>query len=118
MTAPAVDHQTLAFIGTQAHFRWLNGIAKWILPLNLIDAMLTLWWIRTGVAEEGNLFIFELAHGDAVVFMLAKLMLVSLGIIFLWKNRQRPAAVISIFAGFLAYYLVLLHHLTHVGALL
>ncbi len=111
-----MEHAGAAVIGTPRHFRWLQGIVKWIIPLNLLDAIFTLVWIQTGRAVEANTFLRDLAHGDALLFMLAKLSLVSLGVIFLWKNRHRPLAVVAIFAGFLAYYVVLLHHLRYVSS--
>jgi hypothetical protein len=100
-------------IGTSEHFRWLQGIIKWILVLNLLDGVLTLVWVQYFYAEEFNVMLRDLAHGDLVLFMVVKLTLVSLGALFLWRNREHPLAVVSIFLAFLAYYLVLLYHLQY-----
>ena len=35
----------------------------------------------------------DLAHGNPLLFMLAKLALVGLGTLFLWRNRSSPLAV-------------------------
>ena len=37
-------------IGTAEHYRWLEGIVKCVLVLNLVDAILTLLWVRLGLA--------------------------------------------------------------------
>lgn len=98
-------------IGTPEHFRWLEGIVRSVIVLNLLDAIFTIAWIQAELAEEGNAFMRDLAHGDALTFMLAKLTVVSLGLYLLWRRRSRPLAVVSVFAAFLVYYLVFLYHL-------
>jgi hypothetical protein len=105
-------------VGTSEHFRWLHGIVKAVLVLNLIDALLTLVWVRSGLAHEANPLIEQLVNEHAVAFVLVKLGLVSLGSWLLWHRRERPAAVIAIVAAFLAYYLVLLYHIQYAGGLL
>jgi hypothetical protein len=54
-----------------------------------------------------------LAHNDMVMFMLVKLAVVSLGTLFLWRNRNHPLAIVAIFLGFSAYYLVILYHIQY-----
>jgi len=98
-------------VGTPEHFRWLQNIVKAVLILNLLDAVFTLVWLQFGLAEEANAFIRDLAHTNALGFVLAKISLVSLGSLLLWRYRARPLAVVAIFAAFLVYYLILLQHL-------
>jgi hypothetical protein len=105
-------------IGTPEHFRWLEGIVRSVIVLNLLDAVFTLAWIQADLAEEGNAFIRDLAHGNALTFMLAKLSVVSLGVYLLWRRRSRPLAVVSVFVAFLLYYLVFLYHLEFSSILL
>ena len=105
-------------IGTPEHFRWLEGIVRSVIVLNLLDAVFTLAWIQADLAEEGNAFMRDLAHGDALTFMAAKLTVVSLGLYLLWRRRSRPLAVVSVFAAFLLYYLVFLYHLEFSSILL
>jgi hypothetical protein len=105
-------------IGTSEHFRWLQGIIKWILVLNLLDGVLTLVWVQYFYAEEFNVMLRDLAHGDLVLFMVVKLTLVSLGSLFLWRNRNHPFAVVAIFLAFFVYYLVLLYHLQYITQVL
>lgn len=110
---PAVIELIPLSIGTPQHFGWLQGIVKSVVVLNLLDAVFTLWWVRLGLAEEANALLRDLVSERPVMFMLVKLVLVSLGAIFLWLRRRQAFAVIAIFAVFFIYYLVLLHHLRH-----
>jgi hypothetical protein len=100
-------------IGAPEHFEWLHGIAKWLLVLNLLDGIFTLLWVEHYGARELNVLMSDLVHGSPLLFMLAKLTLVSLGTLFLWRHRTNALAVISIFVAFFSYYLVLLHHLQY-----
>ena len=100
-------------IGTGEHFQWLYGIAKWILVLNLFDGVFTLIWVEYFHAQEWNVMMADLVHSSALAFMMVKLTLVSLGTLFLWRNRSNPLAVVCLFVAFFSYYLVLLVHLEY-----
>ena len=100
-------------IGTRLHFQWLNSIAKWILVLNLIDGVFTLVWVEYFQAREQNILMSDLVYGSGLLFMAVKLTLVSLGTLFLWRNRSNALAVTSLFIAFFSYYLVLLVHLRY-----
>jgi hypothetical protein len=104
-------------VGTAEHFRWLRGIVKAVLVLNLLDALFTLVWVRSGLAREANPLIDWLVEGHAVGFVSVKLALVGLGSLLLWRRRERPAAAIAIVAAFLTYYLILLYHLQYASGL-
>ena len=88
-------------------------MAKWLLVLNLLDGIFTLIWIEHFGAEELNFMMRDLAHGSPVLFMMAKLTLVGLGTLFLWRQRDNPLAVISLVVAFFSYYLVFLFHLQY-----
>jgi hypothetical protein len=90
---------------------------KTLLVLNLIDAVLTLFWVRAGLAREANSLLRDLVNDHAVTFVVVKLGLVSLGSWFLWSRRNHAIAVVSIFISFLAYYLILLYHLQYTSLL-
>ena len=105
-------------VGTTEHFCWLQGIVNAVLVLNLLDALFTLVWVRSGLAREANPLIDQLVNEHAVGFVLVKLGLVGLGSWLLWHRRERPAAVIAIVAAFLAYYLVLLYHIQYASGLI
>ena len=100
-------------VGTPRQFRWLSGIVKTVLVLNLLDALFTLLWVRAGLAEEANSLMRQLVHEHAIGFVAVKLGLVSLGSLLLWQRRHHASAVIAIFVAFLAYYAVLLHHIRY-----
>lgn len=100
-------------IGTGRHFEWLYGIAKWILVLNLLDGVFTLVWVEYFQARELNVMMRDLVYSSGLSFMLVKLTLVSLGTLFLWRNRSNALAVVSIFLAFFCYYWVLLVHLEY-----
>jgi hypothetical protein len=106
-----------ARIGTEQHYRWLEGVVKSVLVLNLIDALLTLLWVRAGLAEEANTLLDELVNDHAVEFVVVKLALVGMGSWLLWNRRQSAMAVVAIFAVFLVYYAILLHHVEYMSAL-
>jgi hypothetical protein len=100
-------------IGTPQHFGWLRGIIMAVLIFNLLDAVLTLIWVRAGLASEANALLRDLVNDHAVLFVVVKLGLVSLGSWFLWNRREHASAVIAIFVAFLAYYFILLYHLQY-----
>lgn len=117
MAEPLVPDGAARSIGTPEHFRWLHGIVKAVLVLNLLDAVFTLLWVRAGLAREANPMIDRLVEQHALGFIGVKLALVGLGSWLLWSRRDRPAAVIAIFIAFLTYYLVLLYHLQYAATL-
>ncbi len=98
-------------IGTDQQYRWLDGIVRAVVLLNLADALFTLWWIHAGLAVEANALMRDLVDHGALPFVLAKIALVSLGATFLWLRRTHALAVVAIFGTFLVYYLVLLYHI-------
>jgi uncharacterized membrane protein len=105
-------------VGTAEQFRWLSHITKWVLVLNLLDGVFTLVWVEHFGAREMNVMMSDLVHTNGLLFMLVKLALVSLGTLFLWRNRSNPLAVASLFLAFFCYYLVLLFHLQYTSAVI
>ncbi len=88
-------------IGTPEQFRWLLGIVKAVIALNLLDAMVTLVWINAGLAREANPLLAEIVRNHPVGFAVVKLGLVAGGSLLLWRYRSRPLAVVGIFVAFL-----------------
>ena len=51
--------------------------------------LFTLHWVNSGLAEEANPLLSEIAHSHPISFMSVKLGLVSLGSWLLWSHRHR-----------------------------
>jgi hypothetical protein len=71
-----------------------------VLVINLIDAVLTLFWVGAGFAEEANPLLADLVKEHPVGFAVAKLGLVGLSSLLMWRLRHRPLAVVGIFCTF------------------
>jgi hypothetical protein len=95
--------------------QWLLGAGAAIVILNLLDAIFTIVYTRTGVANEANPLMDSVLHASPVLFMIAKLGLVSLGVLLLWRLRHHRAARFGLAATSAAYLLLLGHHLSGVG---
>lgn len=100
-----------AWLGTPQQFAWLEGVVKWVLVLNVVDAVLTLMWISAGMATEANPLLEPLVQNHPFSFVTAKLSMVSMGTLLLWRHRDRPLAVVATFVAFLAYFFLFLYHL-------
>jgi hypothetical protein len=105
-------------VGTPKHFRWLEGIVKAVLVMNLFDAVMTLWWVSSGLATEANPFLEQIVTEHGFLFVVSKISIVILGTTLLWRYRTRPLAVLGIFAAFLVYYEVFLIHLSFASLLI
>ncbi len=93
--------------------RTLSWAAGLVVVLNLLDALWTITFLEAGVADEANpLMVTALTHGP-VGFMIAKLALVSLSVMLLWRLRQRRSAVLAIWSGATAYSLVVAYHVSN-----
>jgi hypothetical protein len=77
---------------------------------NLLDGMLTIAGVSTGAVAESNPLMAGVLTLHPVAFMLAKVSLVSLGLLLLWRLRNRPAAAAGIVAACGLYALVVLYH--------
>ena len=109
--APTTHTRCRMVVGTPDQFQWLYGIIKAFLILNLLDALLTIVWVQTGLAREGNPLMEPLVSNHAVLFILTKTALGSVVAWLLWEYRYRAYVVISTFSIFIAYYAVFLQHL-------
>ncbi len=117
MTTEPARRETLwpSSVGTPEQLRWLRGIVAALLVLNALDGIFTIFWIQTGIAEEANPLLRRLVEETPVLFTVTKLGLVGLGSAVLWRNRERPLAVVAIFVAFGVYYGILLWHLHAAG---
>jgi len=59
-----------------------------IFVLNIIDAIATLYWVNTGITNEANPIMAQWLHLGNRPFVVIKLMLVTIGVGFLWRFRD------------------------------
>ena len=81
------------------------------LVLNLADAAFTLFAVRAGLAVETNPLMQELLSRGPLSFMLGKLVMVSLGIVMLWRLRWLRMAVVGSVAAFVTYAFIFIWHI-------
>ena len=115
-TSTPPEQRIPAWIGNAEHFRWLDGLLRVAVVLNISDALFTLWWVLTGRAREANPLLAHLIDYSPVLFIVVKTGLCSLGLVLLWRLRRRPLAVVGLMIVFLAYYFLLWIHLGALGA--
>ncbi|MBM4320260.1 MAG: hypothetical protein FJ125_09920 [Deltaproteobacteria bacterium] len=87
-----------------------------LLLLNLFDAVLTLFWVTTGLTTEENpLMAIALAY-HPIAFVSAKLSLVGLAVFLLHRFRRRQSVRLAswLLAGL--YYWIALAHAWFYGA--
>ena len=96
---------------------WLFRVAVAILILNLIDGVLTLALIQSGLATEANPMMAELLGHGAVHFMLFKISLVSLSVLLLWRLQRQRVAVLALYAAAGVYGLLAVYHLQSINML-
>jgi len=79
--------------------------------LNLVDAIATLVAVHFGSAVEANPLMAHLVQQTPILFMMAKLSLVSFGVVLLWRLRERRLARFATVVAMAAYAAVLLIHI-------
>ena len=94
--------------------RQLLWCANAVVILNLLDAILTLCYTSLGVATESNPMMEGVLARSPIAFMMAKLALVSLCILLLWRLGSRTLAMVGM-AGATATYLIILGY--HISAI-
>lgn len=92
--------------------RRLAYLASAVVILNLLDAVFTLVYTEAGYAVEANPLMAAALRTAPIVFVAAKLSLVSLGVWFLWRVRRCAFAAAGLVASATAYTLVVAYHVT------
>ena len=77
---------------------------------NLIDAILTLYWVMDGHAIEANPVMASALEIGPVAFMFCKIAVVSLGLTILWIRRRRAWVRFAALAIFGLYAYVMMIH--------
>lgn len=95
----------------------LTLIASAVVILNLLDAIFTLTYTSSGVATEANPVMNHALDSGPLMFMIVKLSLVSLAVLFLWRMRHRRTAVAGLVGASVTYTTLLLYHLSAVPQL-
>jgi hypothetical protein len=86
--------------------------AGFVVVLNLLDAMFTLAYTHAGLATEANPLMEKFLSASPVLFMIAKLALVSMGVLVLWRLRHHRSARFGLVATSAAYVMLLCYHLS------
>ena len=75
-------------MSTQEH-QWHITCLKSLLVLNLFDAICTYIWVTLGYAEEANPLMDYIISIHPPSFILYKVIMVSLGVLLLWRLREK-----------------------------
>ena len=108
----------LVLIGTHKYYRLLRTLVISLVLLNALDGILTIFWIETGRFIEANPLMNVLISNHPVLFISVKMLLVCLGAILLWRNRDHAFAVISIFLCVTVYCFVMTFHFSALNIVL
>ena len=85
--------------------------------LNLLDALLTIWWVRSGVATEGNQLMAELLNIGNFPFLAVKVAIGAVTVMVLLRYSERPLARYGLTASLAVYLgLMLVHIFTGLSA--
>jgi hypothetical protein len=98
--------------------RRLAWLSSAVVILNLLDAVFTMLYTNAGYASEANPLMGVALASSTVLFVVAKLSLVSLGVLLLWRVRHRTFAAVGLFASAATYALIVVYHLTAMPGLL
>ena len=74
-----------------------------LFALNLIDAVLTLYWVRNGIAEEGNRWVAILLDAGDLPFLAVKLTIGILAAAVLIYGSNYKIARLALTVGLSAY---------------
>ena len=96
---------------------WVRRVVIATVLLNLLDVILTVFWVNAGFATEVNPLMENALELGAGPFAAAKLSLVSLSLYLLWLRRDRVLAVAGVVIALCAYLCILYCHLQAVNLL-
>ncbi len=99
--------------GTRLLFR----LAVAVLLLNLLDGVLTLALVSSGLATEANPLMAQALGQSAFHFMAFKISLVSLSVLLCWRLRERRIACLAIYAAAATYGLLGIYHIKSIDLL-
>jgi len=79
--------------------------------LNLLDALLTIFWVRTGVATESNQLMAELLNVGNLPFLSVKIAMGAVAAIVLWRFVNKPLARFGLTVSLAVYLGLMVVHL-------
>lgn len=89
----------------------LRVIVLAVVVANLLDAVFTMFWVEAGIATEANALMAAVLERSAVGFTIIKLAVVSLGVLVLWRLRNRSRLAVPGLVGCcVAYSSLMLYH--------
>ena len=81
-----------------------------IFLMSCVDAVFTLMWVHLSVGEEINPILAYCLQGGKIYFVLAKVLLTSLGLFLLHLCRKNVKARRASTALFIFYFALILYH--------
>lgn len=88
-----------------------------VLVLNVLDAIFTLVWVESGLGTEANPVLSGLV-AQPILFMIAKIVAVSLGVSVFWRYLARPISAVAVIVSNTVYLGVCAYHLMFLAVLL
>ncbi|HRH44927.1 MAG TPA: DUF5658 family protein [Pyrinomonadaceae bacterium] len=86
--------------------------------LNLLDALLTIFWVRNGFASEGNHLMATLLDLGNTPFLLVKVAIGAVTAFVLWRWKDLPLAKYALALALMVYIgLMAVHFVTGLSAL-
>ncbi|MEZ5427764.1 MAG: DUF5658 family protein [Pyrinomonadaceae bacterium] len=85
--------------------------ASLLFTLNLLDAVLTIYWIRNGFATEGNQLMAGLLNIGNIPFLAVKVSVGALAAVVLWRWRHLRLAKIGLAVSLSVYVFLMGVHL-------
>jgi Domain of unknown function (DUF5658) len=94
------------------------GQAILLFTLNLLDAILTIYWVRNGVAEEGNQLMAGLLEMGNTPFLFVKIAVGTFSAFVLWRFRNYRLAKMGLTFTISIYVLIIgVHFVTGLTAI-
>lgn len=107
---PRADH-------ISARVRRALSLAAFVLFFsNIVDALMTIFWVESGMAKEANPLMDMLLRRNVATFFGAKYLLVCVAIALLLRFQDRKLARQALFATAAAYTVLIGYHMVHVPA--
>lgn len=89
----------------------VSGMTIVLFLLNLVDALLTIYWVRNGFATEGNALMASLLDMGNTPFLAVKMMIGATTAIVLWRWKNLRVAQYGLTVALAVYLGVMAVHL-------